>query len=443
MLFLDRGLGASKRPAVETQVAKAETPTPPSAPTSAQPVADTAPIATTAAATQFRPRQFYGDRSLSGTSTSRYGLCLLPANPQRPPARRQRRFASPPDWFSLTSWSPTTRGRPVKDLNASDFQVQQDGKQQSVVAFESHALTVDVAANAASPANSVDSEWQASEHLQQHSDASSAEQLDHRPLRSAEHCDRRPGVRAQSVAATVESRCRKDSRSRCSCSPASSRCCRALRQDPEQLLRRAELLQPSKSQDLTTLVERERETGRIVSTAQQAAPTSRVGAECVLQRRFGCLLRKPSRILQNYNDHEAFRTTDRALFTLEAMKGMARAVSGYPGRKNLVWLSGSFPVEIEPDPASTDPFRNVRSFEERHSRQPRRCWPPRAWRCIRWTCADCSRRVSTSRMAIVRDAVHERCGPEQHQWSSCDVDQQSRAIPSPRRPSPSSTTGSR
>ena len=71
-----------------------------------------------------------------------------------------------------------------------------------------------------------------------------------------------------------------------------------------------------------------------------------------------------ARISQGYNDHETFRTTDRVLFTLEAMKGLARAVSGYPGRKNLVWLSGSFPVQIEPDPASTDPFRNVRGFEE-------------------------------------------------------------------------------
>ena len=35
----------------------------------------------------------------------------------------------------------------------------------------------------------------------------------------------------------------------------------------------------------------------------------------------------------------------RVSFTLAAMKGIARAVSGYPGRKNLVWLSGSFPVQ--------------------------------------------------------------------------------------------------
>src|SRR5208337_5144246 len=48
----------------------------------------------------------------------------------------------------------------------------------------------------------------------------------------------------------------------------------------------------------------------------------------------------------------------------EAMRGLARAVSGYPGRKNLIWLSGSFPIQIEPDPASPDEFRNMRSFQD-------------------------------------------------------------------------------
>ena len=46
---------------------------------------------------------------------------------------------------------------------------------------------------------------------------------------------------------------------------------------------------------------------------------------------------------------------------------MARAVSGYPGRKNLMWLSGSFPIRIEPDPNSDLAlrFRNVRDYHER------------------------------------------------------------------------------
>ena len=122
-------------------------------------------------------------------------------------------------------------------------------------------------------------------------------------------------------------------------------------QDPEQLLRSAEMLNPAKSQVLTTMVERERTLSSITTTAQQAAPQSGAPAAGVTFNTDSMAFSQASRIAQGYNDHEAFRTTDRALFTLEAMKGMARAVSGYPGRKNLIWLSGSFPVQIEPDPA--------------------------------------------------------------------------------------------
>jgi len=135
-------------------------------------------------------------------------------------------------------------------------------------------------------------------------------------------------------------------------------------QDPDQLLRMAESLNPSKSQILTTMVERERTVSGIASTAQQAAAQSAAPANAPAYSTDSMAYAQAARIAQGYNDHEAFRTTDRALFTLEAMKGLARAVSGYPGRKNLVWLSGSFPINIEPDPASDDPFRNVRGFED-------------------------------------------------------------------------------
>jgi VWFA-related protein len=45
---------------------------------------------------------------------------------------------------------------------------------------------------------------------------------------------------------------------------------------------------------------------------------------------------------------EADRTSQRVSMTLTALSGLARAVSGYPGRKNLVWLSGSFPIRLKP-----------------------------------------------------------------------------------------------
>ena len=41
-----------------------------------------------------------------------------------------------------------------------------------------------------------------------------------------------------------------------------------------------------------------------------------------------------------YRNVRLSETNSASLFTLDALEAMARAVSGYPGRKNLIWLSG-------------------------------------------------------------------------------------------------------
>ncbi len=45
----------------------------------------------------------------------------------------------------------------------------------------------------------------------------------------------------------------------------------------------------------------------------------------------------------------AFTTDMRVRQTLDALRAIARHVSGYPGRKNLIWISSSFPMTIDPD----------------------------------------------------------------------------------------------
>ena len=60
-------------------------------------------------------------------------------------------------------------------------------------------------------------------------------------------------------------------------------------------------------------------------------------------------------------ENTASQTTSRAKYTLDAMNALARYLVGIPGRKNLIWFSGSFPIDILPDPSintegSTNPF---------------------------------------------------------------------------------------
>jgi VWFA-related protein len=53
-------------------------------------------------------------------------------------------------------------------------------------------------------------------------------------------------------------------------------------------------------------------------------------------------------------DTQSFQTDLRVRMTLDAMQELGRYLSMIPGRKNLIWFSGSFPLQIAPD-ASLEP----------------------------------------------------------------------------------------
>jgi VWFA-related protein len=352
LLFLDRGLGASKHPA-ETQVAKAETPAkPPESATSPQIAPSTPSIVSTAPVNA--PTEV-------ASATPTEPLPTLPvANLPQPNAtiRVNTRLVQ----FDVVVTD--NQGHPIRDLQTSDFTVLQDGKPQSISAFELHtpvatpAKLETVSAEAQPPAasRSANSYTNAPAKAPQSTWTVILFDILNTPVTGQAYARiqllqlLKSIPQGQPTALFVLTR--------------NLEMVQGFTQDPQELIRRAELLNPAKSSDLTTVAEREREVGRVVTTAQLAAPGGSAPAQAGSVDMGQIASNQAARILQNYNDHEAFRNTDRALFTLAAMKGIARAVSGYPGRKNLIWLSGSFPINIEPDPGSSDPFRNVRGFEE-------------------------------------------------------------------------------
>ncbi len=63
------------------------------------------------------------------------------------------------------------------------------------------------------------------------------------------------------------------------------------------------------------------------------------------------------------SDYIAMQTDRRVLITLEAMQQLARYLSAVPGRKNLIWFSGSFPIVLGPDPG-TQSLKNVKSYAD-------------------------------------------------------------------------------
>jgi len=61
---------------------------------------------------------------------------------------------------------------------------------------------------------------------------------------------------------------------------------------------------------------------------------------------------------------QSFRYQVRAQMTLDAMNELARYLVNIPGRKNLIWFSGSFPVEVLPDPSLNNGFATAATSEE-------------------------------------------------------------------------------
>jgi VWFA-related protein len=63
---------------------------------------------------------------------------------------------------------------------------------------------------------------------------------------------------------------------------------------------------------------------------------------------------------------QSFQIQLRVKYTLDAMSQLARYLSSIPGRKNLIWFSGSFPLSILPDTTGNlpDPFAVVADYEK-------------------------------------------------------------------------------
>ena len=61
-------------------------------------------------------------------------------------------------------------------------------------------------------------------------------------------------------------------------------------------------------------------------------------------------------------EKDAAMTEARVSITLSAFQQLARYLSAYPGRKNVIWVSGSFPIVLFGDSASSNPSVTPRMY---------------------------------------------------------------------------------
>ncbi|MCL2659072.1 MAG: VWA domain-containing protein [Acidobacteriaceae bacterium] len=62
-------------------------------------------------------------------------------------------------------------------------------------------------------------------------------------------------------------------------------------------------------------------------------------------------------VKQFEGEQKSIQQQMRARYTMDALNQLARYLSGLPGRKNLIWFSGSFPVSILPDSDLPESYR--------------------------------------------------------------------------------------
>jgi VWFA-related protein len=58
------------------------------------------------------------------------------------------------------------------------------------------------------------------------------------------------------------------------------------------------------------------------------------------------------------------QTDQRVQYTLQALNQLARYLASLPGRKNVIWFSGSFPINFTPDSTQSNPFRAVADYQD-------------------------------------------------------------------------------
>ena len=123
--------------------------------------------------------------------------------------------------------------------------------------------------------------------------------------------------------------------------------------DSDILVEAAKLLERRSSPVMSS--EQERQDAEITASNLQVnaggptAPSGQGGTNTAM------LAPVASGIEKGLISEQNFQQMQRMDFTLTALQALARAVSAYPGRKNLLWLSAEFPIRFGPNFVPTSP----------------------------------------------------------------------------------------
>jgi len=246
------------------------------------------------------------------------------------------------------------QGRPIPGLTQADFAVLQDGKPQQVRVFEPHSASSQAAGSASAIASAP--KLPPNTYSNHPNDATADSwtivlfDLLNTPTADQEFARKqlldmlRSTPKGQPIALYLLT--------------SKLAMVQGFTDDPDKLMKSAENLRPNRSHVLTTEAERQHTQGQVAYAAAELTESAPTSPDSPIMQQM------TQGKLQQQQDLEAFQIGDRANFTLAALESLSRAMSGYPGRKNLIWLSASFPAQLLADPKQENqPWRNSANYQ--------------------------------------------------------------------------------
>jgi VWFA-related protein len=125
--------------------------------------------------------------------------------------------------------------------------------------------------------------------------------------------------------------------------------------NPASLVQAAERTMRDISPLFTTEAQKQQDQGFTEEIGRVATPAIPQSAPADIQQSMANAEAESNNFFGSVNQRNASRATmegtltdQRTTMTLDALSAIARTVAGYPGRKNMLWLSGSFAIRLRP-----------------------------------------------------------------------------------------------
>lgn len=332
-LVIDRALGPAMAPQPITEVAKANAPAAPAATTPA----------TTASATPSAPTRSPSANSFErgAGNAENVTTASMPMAPgtSTPVIRTTTRLVQ------VDVVVTDSKGQPVTGLKADAFTVLQDGKPQQLKVFEAHSPRVPEAklARAAAPVLPPNTFTNLPRDTSESSwniilvDLLNTETKDQQIVRDqlTKLLNSLPPGRPVALFELTSRHLEM---------------LEGFTDEPADLIKAAKAIRPEQSPLVTSEAERQHDIGTIEAAARMSAEGHSGGPGNVSQGSITAAAQDQMRNReQGLRNTQAFEVNERVNFTLDAFQTLTRTVAGYPGRKNLIWLSAGFPIRLEPD----------------------------------------------------------------------------------------------